>query len=135
MAVKQDVRFDVDIRELSAATQMTLDDDVPDTQSDATAVVQACINDSWLASLDLVKSKPKYLLFQRPVNAVDGGGSTRSPASKKRKPQWNVTRSSRPQRLESETSGAPIPAQHKRTRTESDVLKSEPVLAVRAPEG
>ena len=125
--IKQDVRFDVDIRELSAATRMNLSDNAPDTQSDAAAVVEACINPSWFASLELVMSKPKYLLFQRPVNPVDGAGSTRSPMSKKRKPQWGVSRSSQPQQMDSEIAGAPIPAQRKRNRTDSDVLQPEPV--------
>ena len=125
--MKQDVRFDVDIRELSAVTRVNLDDNVPDIQTDATAVVEACINASWFASLELVMSKPKYLLFQHSVNPVDGAVPTRSPMSKKRKSQWGVSRSSQPQQTDSEVAGAPIPAQRKRTRTESDVLRSEPV--------
>lgn len=129
--MKQDVRFDVDIRELSAVTRVNLDDNVPDIQTDATAVVEACINASWFASLELVMSKPKYLLFQHSVNPVDGAVPTRSPMSKKRKSQWGVSRSSQPQQTDSEVAGAPIPAQRKRTRTESDVLRSEPIHSYR----
>ena len=71
MAVDQDIIFDVDIRELNTAPLMTLTD-TPNPQNDAVAVVEACLNDSWFASLSLQVSKPKYLLFKRSVGAVDG---------------------------------------------------------------